>query len=120
MKMKRFWKLYKELRSLREKVKTLEEDLSWANKRYNMLYLQKTQEVPYSTMSIMIPNMYSVESCFNRPYLDERPRAECVQKRMSDKMKLKLIDDLFEQGFIRKVQDNEMGEVYEIKCVKGR
>jgi hypothetical protein len=64
--------------------------------------------------------MYSVESCFNRYYSDERPRAEYIQKRMSESMKLKLVDDLFEQGFIRKVKDDINGEIYEIKCVNWR
>ena len=120
MKMKRFWKLYKELRLLRKKVKILEDDLSQANQSYNRLFAQKTHEVSYSTISILIPNMYSVNSSFCRPYIDDLPRGENVQKRMSDRMKVKLVDDLFEQGFLQKVQDNIDGEIYEIKCINGR
>lgn len=117
MKVKRFWELYKELRLLRNRVKLLENSLCQANRNYNNLLFIKARDVPYSTISIMIPNMYNVNQCFYRPYIDDLPRAEAVQKRMSDKMKLKLVDDLFEQGFIRKVQDNIDGEIYEIKCI---
>ena len=40
----RIWKLYKEVRSLRRKVKTLENDLAYSNRRFNTLYYEKTQQ----------------------------------------------------------------------------
>lgn len=117
-KFKRFWKLYDELRRLRKKVETLEKDLGQANRRYNFLLQEVKHELPVSTMSVMIPNLYAMEGVLGYKDIDSRPRAEYVTKRMSDKMKIKLVDDLFNQGFIRKVSDNEYGEVYEVKLVR--
>lgn len=117
-KFKRFWKLYDELRRLRKKVETLEEDLGQANRRYNFLLQEVKQELPVSTMSVMIPNLYTMEGVLGYKDMDSRPRAEYVTKRMTDKMKIKLVDDLFNQGFIRKVRDDEYGEVYEVKLVR--
>ncbi len=118
MKIKKIWKLYKELRSLRQKVKVLEEDLHCANMRYNALFYKKTQEVPFNTMSIMIPNMYHIEAVCGSPRMDSRPRAGYIHEKMTDRMKIKLVNDLFEQGYIRKVQDDDVGEIYEIKVVR--
>lgn len=117
-KFKRFWKLYDELRRLRKKVETLEEDLGQANRRYNFLLQEVKQELPVSTMSVMIPNLYTMEGVLGYKDMDSKPRAEYVTKRMTDKMKVKLVDDLFNQGFIRKVRDDEYGEVYEVKLVR--
>jgi hypothetical protein len=118
MKIKKIWKLYKELRRLRRKVKVLEADLHSANMRYNTLFYTKSKEVPYNTMSIMIPNMYHIEAvCGNRD-MYSRPRAGYIHKRMTEQMKIKLVNDLAEQGYIRLVEDNEIGEIYEIKVVR--
>lgn len=118
MEIKKIWKLYKELRRLRRKVKVLEEDLCRTNRDYNALFYKKTQEVPYNTISIMVPNIHSIEAVGNYYTVDSRPRAEYIHKRMTDKMKIKLVDDLFEQKYIRRVQDNDVGEIYEIKVVR--
>jgi hypothetical protein len=117
MKLKKIWELYKELRSLRRKVKVLEEDLHRANMRYNTLFYKKSQEVPYNTMSVVIPNVHYIEALGGYRCMDSRPRADYIHEKMTDKMKIKLVDDLFEQGYIRKVQDDDVGEVYEIKVV---
>ena len=50
--------------------------------------------------------------------LDRRPRAEYITQRLTNDMKVKLFDDLAEQGYIRKTRDDEDGEVYEIKVVR--
>lgn len=119
-RIERIWKLYKELRMLRKKVKTLESDLEFSNKRFNALYYEKThQQVSYSTMSFLVPNLYKVEKLISPTDLDRRPRAEYITRQLTDEMKVKLFDDLAEQGFIRKTRDDEIGEVYEIKVVRG-
>lgn len=118
MKIKNIWELYKELRLLRRKVKELEADLYRVNRNFNTLFYKKTQEVPYNTLSIMIPNVHSIEAVCSYHGADSRPRAEYIHKRMTDQMKIKLIDDLFEQKYIYRVQDNDLGEIYEIKVVR--
>lgn len=118
MKIKKLWKLYKELRSLRRRVKVLNSDLTFVNQRYNALFYEKSQEVPYSTMTIMIPNVFRIEAEYRLGDMNRRPIANHIYKMMSDEMKLKLVDDLFKQGYIRKVQDDAVGEVYEIKVVR--
>lgn len=118
MKIKRIWKLYKELRRLRRKVKTLESDLCRANQNYNALFYKKSQEVPYNTMTIMMPNVHHIESAYGLRDVSRRPVADYINKRMSDQMKVKLVDDLFEQGYIRKIRDDDVCESYEVKVVR--
>lgn len=118
MKIKKILELYKELRRLRRKVKVLEADLHDANMRYNTLFFKKSQEVPFNTMSIMIPNVHYIEAVLGNRDMYSRPRADYVRERMTDKMKIKLVNDLVEQGYVRLVEDNDVGEIYEIKVVR--
>ena len=126
---KRIWKLYKELRSLRYEVKAYQYSLddAWLEiKQRNSLitFLEErlrqkaAVDVPYSTMSFVVPNLYMVEKVMSPTDLDRRPRAEYITKRLTEEMKIKLFDDLAEQGYIRKTRDDEVGEVYEIKVVR--
>lgn len=125
----RIWKLYKELRDLRKQVVSLNNRLESANneiKSRNSLITfledrlrQKAAiEVPYSTMSFTVPNLYMMEKLMSPTDLDRRPRAEYITRRLTDEMKVKLFNDLAEQGYIRKTRDDEVGEVYEIKVVR--
>ena len=126
---KRIWKLYKELRDLRIRVVALNNCLESANheiKQRNsfITFLEErlrqraAVEVPYSTMSFMVPNLYMVEKLMSPTDLDRRPRAEYITERLTNEMKIKLFDDLAEQGYIRKTRDDRDGEVYEIKVVR--
>ena len=118
MKLKKIWKLYKELRRLRDKVKVLEADLSKANMKYNDLFYKKSQEVPFNTLTIIIPNEYQIVHEYGLSNASRKPIADNIYKRMSDQMKIKLVDDLFEQGYIRKVRYNDLCESYEVKVVR--
>ena len=126
---KRIWKLYKELRSLRCEVKAYQHSLDHARleikQRNSMITFleerlrqKKETEVPYSTMSFIVPNLYRLESIMSPTFLDCKPRAEYLTKRLTNEMKIKLFDDLVEQGYVRKTRDDETGEVYEIKVVR--
>lgn len=126
---KRIWKLYKELRDLRKRMVVLNNCLESANREIKtrnsfITFLEErlrqkaAVEVPYSTMSFVVPNLYMVENIMSPTDLDRRPRAEYITKRLTDEMKIKLFDDLAEQGYIRKTRDDEVGEVYEIKVVR--
>lgn len=126
---KRIWKLYKELRDLRKRVVALNNSLEYANhelKQRNSLitFLEErlrqkaSVDTPYSTMSFVVPNLHMVEKVMSPTDLDRRPRAEYITRRLTDGMKVKLFDDLAEQGYIRKTRDDEVGEVYEIKIVR--
>ena len=75
-------------------------------------------EVPYSTLSFIVPNLYAIERDFTTIRVDSRPRAEYIQIRLTDNMKIKLFDELIDNGYIRKTADNKDGEIYEIKVVK--
>lgn len=129
MRIKRIWKLYKELRDLRIRVVALNNSLEQANheiKQRNsfITFLEErlrqraAVDVPYSTMSFVVPNLYMVEKIMSPTDLDRRPRVEYITKRLTNEMKIKLFDDLAEQGYIRKARDDEVGEVYEIKVVR--
>lgn len=125
---KRVWKLYKELRRLRNKVKTLEADCSKANYDKEVAfhevamwrqYIQENKvQLPYNTMQIMIPNMYGFETIMDPTRIDNRPRAEFLMKRMTNDAKIHVMDDLIAQGYFRKVRDDEFSEIYEIKVVR--
>ena len=125
---KRIWKLYKEVRRLRNKVKTLEADCSKAN--YDKMtafqevamwrqYVQDNKvQLPYNIMQIMIPNMDGFETIMDPTRIDNKPRAEFLMKRMTDTAKIHVMDDLIQRGYFRKVRDDEFSEVYEIKVMR--
>ena len=70
-------------------------------------------------MSFYLPNMYALEREMMSPVdVYSHPRAEYFSRRLSDSMKIKLFDDLAEQGYIHKTRDDEFGEVFEIKVIK--
>jgi hypothetical protein len=77
------------------------------------------QMYPYDTKQIIIPNVCGLETMvFNPRDVDNRPKAEFLMRRLTDGAKIKLIDDLMCQGYIRKVSDDEFAEIYEIKVVR--
>lgn len=125
---KRIWKLYREVRRLRNKVKTLEADCSKANRDKEIAfqetatwrqYIQDNKvQLPYNTMQIAIPNMYGFEIIMDSTRIDHKPRAEFLMKRMTDTAKIHVMDSLIAQGYFRKVRDDEFSEIYEIKVVK--
>lgn len=128
---KRVWKLYEEVRRLRRKVKTLEADCGEANYKFNIavqeihqwrqLYqddIYRKELQPYDRLSIMIPNMYGCEFVQDPRYADTELRAEHLVKRLTETAKIKIVDDLIQHGYLRKIRDGEMCEVYELKVVK--
>ena len=126
---KRIWKLYKELRDLRKQVVALHNSLTSANlelKQRNSLitFLEErlrqkaAVDVPYNTMSFVVPNLHMVDSVMSPIDLDRSLRAEYLTRQFTNGMKVKLFDDLAEQGYIRKTRDDEFGEVFEIKVVR--
>lgn len=125
---KRIWKLYKELRSLRSEVVGLKNALKSAQNEVQqrdefIQFLEKErlhkQMYPYDTKQIIIPNMYRLETMVTNPRdLNNRPKAEFLMRELTDTAKIKIIDDLIHQGYIRKVSDDEIAEIYEIKVVR--
>ena len=125
---KRIWKLYKEVRRLRNKVKMLEADCSKANHDKMMafqevgMWRQHVQDnkvqLPYNSIQITIPNMYGFETIMDPTRIDRKPRAEFLMKHMTDTAKIHVMDDLIEQGYFRKVRDDEFAEIYEIKVMR--
>ena len=125
---KRIWKLYKEVRRLRNKVKVLEADCSKANRDKEIAfqevamwrqYIQDSKvQLPYNAIQIMIPSMHGFETIMNPTDIDHKPKAEFLMKRMTDTAKIHVMDDLIAQGYFRKVRDDEFAEIYEIKVVR--
>lgn len=127
---KRIWKLYKEVCRLRCKVKQLEADCADAN--YDKMEMQqevqhwrqyadelrRRTEQPYDKIMLTVPSIYGLEYIQNPRLIDNKPRAEYLMKRMTDTAKLKLIDDLIQGGYIKKVRDDEMCAMYEMKVIK--
>jgi hypothetical protein len=126
---KRIWRVLKLNRELRKENKGLRNSLEEARneiKQRNSLltFLEERLrekarvDVPYSTMSFVIPNLYLMETTISPISLDRRPRAEYMTKKLTNEMKIKMFDNLFEQGYISKTRDTKDGEVYEIKVVR--
>ena len=127
MKIKRIWGLYKELRGLRHEVVALRNTLAFARheiqqRNEHISFLEEERlhrkQYPYDTKTIIIPNMYGFEYVQDPRYIDTKPRAEYLMKRMTDTANLKLVDDLIREGYIRKVRDDEMCEMYKVKVVR--
>ena len=133
---KRIWKLYKELRRLRRQRRILANIIAKHNSvltqhieenikdRQFIRYLQdelmqkRREDVPYNTLAFTLPNLYSLERDMIPPvYLDNRPRAEAMTRRLTDSMKIKLVNDLLEQGYIKYTSNSE-GDTYEIKVMR--
>lgn len=72
----------------------------------------------YNSIQIMIPNMYGFETIMDPTRIDRRPRAEFLRERMTDNAKIHVMDELMNQGYFRKVRDDEFAEIYEIKVVR--
>lgn len=96
----------------------MEADLHTINMKYNILFYKNLQKMPFSTLTFTIPNLHSVEMDYHFSVMSRKPVANYIHEQMTDKMKIKLVDDLFEQGYIRKIQDDNIGESYEIKVVR--
>lgn len=125
-RIRRVLKLCRELRSENKGLRnSLEEARNEIKQRNSLLTfleerlrLKASIEVPYSTMSFIIPNLYLMEATLKPTTLDSRPQAEYMTRKLTDEMKVKMFNDLFEQGYIRKTRDTKDGEVYEIKVVR--
>ena len=123
-------KLCRELRSENKGLKnSLEEAWNEVKQRNSMITFLEERlrekasiDVPYSTVSFIIPNLYYLEATMGpimgSSHLDSRPQAEYMTGELTNEMKIKLFNDLFEQGYIRKTGDNKDREVYEIKVVR--
>ena len=127
IKLKRIWKLYKELRSLRHEVVALRNNLEFARHEIHqrdehVIFLEKErlhkQQYPYDTKTIVIPNMYGFELIQDPRHIDNKSRAEYLMRRMTDTAKLKLVDDLIRERYIKKVWDDEVCEIWEVKVVR--
>ena len=125
---KRIWKLYKEVRRLRNKVKILEADCSKVNNDKMIAfqevdmwrhYVQDNKvTLPYDTIQVTIPSMYGFETIMNPKSVDNRPKSEFLMKRMTDTAKIHVMDDLITRGYFRKVRDDAFAEIYEIKVMR--
>lgn len=115
---KRIWKLYKEVRRLRKQVKFLDQALSDANRRYNELYYRKHPDDHYDTMSIFIPNVHNIARQVGPATIDHPGRIDHLSERVSDSAKLKMFNDLLEQGYVKTVQDDLNGLVMEMRAIK--
>ena len=126
LRVLRVLKLCREQRSelvgLRNSLEEARNEIKQRNSLITFLEERLTEKanvnVPYSTMSFIVPNLYLMEATMSPTQLDRRPRAEYLTRKLTDNMKIKLFDDLFEQGYIRRIRDNKDGEVYEIKVVR--
>ena len=133
---KRIWKLYKELRRLRRQRKILaniiannnsmlaqriednRKDRQFIQYLQNELMQKRKEEASYSTLTFTLPNLFSLEREMTSPtVLDRRPRAEYMTRKLTDDMKIKMFNDLLEQGYINYSSTYE-GDIYTIKVVR--
>jgi len=117
MRIKKLWELYKELRRLRKKARTLEDDLAYINSKYKTLYKDYVvlfrNKAQYDRLSFMIPQ----RCAYNSPYAPV-PEQKQVYDKINAQMKVKFFDDLFEQGYMKCTRYDDISEVYEIQAIK--
>ena len=85
--------------------------------------LQEARSANYSTLVLSVPqsNVFMESACINEPYRDLRAEAhyaEFKERKLTDKMKIDMFDQLLQQGLIvKKESDNELTR-YEIHVVR--
>lgn len=85
--------------------------------------LHEARSANYNTFMFSVPqsNVFMEPACINEPYRDmcaEAHYAEFKERKLTDKMKIDMFDQLLQQGFIvKKEPDNEFTR-YEIRVVK--
>ena len=123
MKIRKLLELYKELRKLRKKVRALEDDLAYTNSKYSILYkdyvvlfrnkAQDVQSAHCDRLSLMIPQ----RCAYSSSYVPVSVQKD-VHDKINARMKIKFIDDLLGQGYIKCVHYDDISEVYEMQVVK--
>lgn len=101
---KRIWKLYKEVRRLRNRVKTLEADCAEANIRWNAAECRSRELNDYINdlkRSRIVAFTVAKETVYMkgaRPFISSR------EPIIPGEYKIKLFDELLEKGYIKKVE----------------
>lgn len=130
-KLKRFWRLYRELRSLRVKCEILttrcerlegQRDAALracrATEADKQVLIEKLNDRGHRVL-LSVPTAWGIAS----PYATvdaqaERCRALDVERKLTDSMKIKLVDDLIAAGWIKKQEETEYCTVYSLRLAK--
>lgn len=130
LKLKRFWKLYKELRLLRRVNNEIVRECNEANDRlaaanceairmgdYARSLEEKLRKRGHRVM-MCVPHPDAIASPYVvNPYA-EKSRAEQVERELTDHMKIRLMDSLMEQGWLKKTQVNNFETIYSLWLVE--
>lgn len=129
-KIKRLWKLYQELRRLRRVNKEIVEECNKANDRLAAadaralrlgdyaLSLEEKLKRRGHRLLMSVPNTEAIISPYAVNPYTEKSRAQQVEQKMTDLMKIHLIDSLLEQGWLKKTQVNNFETVYSLWLVE--
>lgn len=129
-KLKRFWKLYKELRLLRRVNKEIVRECNEANDRlaaadseavrmrdYARALEEKLRKRGHRVM-MCVPHLDTIASPYAVNPFAEKSRARQVERELTDHMKIRLVDNLLEQGWLKKTQVNNFETIYSLWLVE--
>ena len=129
-KLKRFWKLYNELRMLRRVNTEIVKECNEANDRLAAADSEAVRMRDYARaleaklskrghrIMMCVPHLDAIVSPYTvNPYA-EKSRARQVEKELTDKMKIRLMDNLIEQGWLKKTQVNNFETIYSLWLVE--
>jgi len=129
-KIKRLWKLYQELRRLRRVNNEIVKECNRANDRLAAAEARALQLGDYATsleeklrrrghrVLLCVPNTDAIVSPYAVNPYTEKSRARQVEQKLTDHMKIRLIDGLLEQGWLKKTQTNDFETVYSLWLVE--
>lgn len=129
-KIKRLWKLYQELRMLRKVnakiVKNYNEakdNLACAERRELRMgdYARSLEEKLRkrgNRVDFCVPNVSAIVSPYAVNPTAEQARATCVEKELTDHMKINLVDSLIKAGWLKKTQTNNYETIYSLWLVE--
>lgn len=85
--------------------------------------LQEVKSANYSTFMFSVPqsNVFRMPAYINEPYRDlcaEAHYAELKERKLTDKQKIEMFDQLLQQGFIRRYEPDTESTRYEIRVVR--
>ena len=129
-KLKRFWKLYQELRMLRRVNAEIVRECNEANDRLASATRRESGMEAYARsleeklrkrgnrVDFCVPNVSTIVSPYAMNETAEQARATYVEQELTDHMKIRLVDNLLERGWLKKTQVNNFETIYSLWLVE--
>lgn len=129
-KTKRLWKLYQELRMLRRVNAEIVRDCNEANDKLANAEMRELRMGDYAKsleeklrkrgnrVDFCVPNVSVIASPYTMNEVAEQARATHVEQELTNHMKLRLVNELLEHGWLKKTQTNNYETIYSLWLVE--